>query len=48
MKYVVLLVVAAVILPGLQALGLKSQSEDDLLDGWLDELTAESESLEEV
>ena len=48
MKYVVLLVVAAVILPGLQALGLNSQSEDDLLDGWLDELTAESESLEEV
>ena len=49
MKYAVVFVVAAVLLPGLQALGLDSQSEDDMLDGWLDELrTVDRQSLEEV
>ena len=49
MKYAVVFVVAAVLLPGLQALGWDSQPEDDMLDGWLDELqTADRQSLEEV
>ena len=49
MKYAVVFVVATVLLPGLQAVGLDSQSEDDMLDGWLDELrTADRQSLEDV
>ena len=34
MKYAVALVVAAVFLPGLQALGYNSQSEEAVLDRW--------------
>lgn len=47
MKFLLILVVAAIFLPALQAFHFDRQPEDDKLDEWLQEQMSESQSVNE-